>query len=122
MPPLENMLGTVGVGVVQEEKRQRRKTLSKREIEEICASMRMLAADDAARGLLKDHRRYCDACQRAVCAAGFVQYDRYALCNHCATEYEVAAARQLASSIGRFVRDKNFGETGVYALESLLRH
>ncbi|HTE86281.1 MAG TPA: hypothetical protein VK821_16275 [Dehalococcoidia bacterium] len=121
LPPLEDVLGAVGTTIGRVAKRPRRRAVSKREIAEICASMRLLADDDLARGFIADRRRYCDACERAVCAAGFVQYERYALCNHCATEYEVATVRGVTSSIGRFVRDKNFGETGVYALESVWR-
>ena len=98
----------------------RRRTLSKREVAEICSSMRLLAERDLAQGFLADRRRYCDACQRAVPAAGFVQYTRYAVCNHCAMEFEVASARGRAETIGRFVRDKNFGETGRYVLDSIL--
>ena len=98
---------------------QRRRTLSKQEVDEICASMRRLAERDLAKGYLAGRRRYCDACQRAVPAAGFVQYTRYAICNHCAMEFEVASARGRAETIGRFVRDKNFGETGLYVLDSV---
>jgi hypothetical protein len=116
--PLVNLRGTIG----EEEKRPRRRALSRRAIEEICASIRMIAVDDLAKGRLLAPKRYCDACQRVVCSAGFVDYGRYALCNCCAMEYEVASARCVTSSIGRYVRDKNFGETAAYALDTVLSH
>ena len=79
--------------------------------------MHLFIEDDVSQGLSLGERRYCGACERVRSAAGFVQYDRYVICNPCATEYEVANARDLALSAGHYVRDKKFGETGFYSLE-----
>jgi formate dehydrogenase maturation protein FdhE len=78
--------------------------------------MKLFVDDDLSRGMAATSRNYCDACQRARPAAGFIQYDRYAICNCCATEYEVARARGTIASPGQFVRDKHFGEGEAYAL------
>jgi hypothetical protein len=83
---------------------------------------------DAMHGLLERDlamgtsigKQYCDACQRVRNGAGFVVYGRYTVCNQCATEFEVANARGLLTTIGQFVRDKNFGETARYALDTVL--
>jgi hypothetical protein len=80
--------------------------------------MRAFVEDDISKGTQTTDRRYCDACERLRSAAGFVQYERYVICNLCATEYEVANARGIALSAGQYVRDKNFGEAGFYALDS----
>jgi hypothetical protein len=80
--------------------------------------MHLFVEDDITRGTQPWDRRYCDACERLRSAAGFVQYARYSLCNLCAIEYEVANARGFALTAGQYVRDKNFGEAGFYALES----
>jgi hypothetical protein len=94
--------------------------LSKRKrIAAVIDAMRRLAEKDLARHDLVA-RKYCDACQRVRPGAGFVHYGRYAVCNACATEFEVANVRGLLTTIGRFVRDKNFGETAQYALDPAL--
>ena len=49
-------------------------------------------------------------------AAGFIQYDRYSMCNHCAIEYEAARLRGVVGTPGQFVRDKHFGEADYYVL------
>ena len=81
--------------------------------------MRLFVDDDLANGVSPTKKLYCDACQGAQPAPGFIQYDRHLLCNRCAIEYEVARARGFALSAGQFVRDKNFGEADAYALGSL---
>jgi hypothetical protein len=90
--------------------------LSASQIEAIRTAMQLFVDDDVARGVAVSNRIYCDACQRARPAAGFIQYGRYAVCNSCAIEYEVAHARGVISSPGQYVRDKNFGEADFYAL------
>ena len=79
--------------------------------------MVLFIEEDLSKGTQPSDRRYCDACERLRSAAGFVQYERYCVCNPCATEYEVANARGIALSAGQYVRDKNFGEAGFYALD-----
>src|SRR5690348_4760266 len=61
-------------------------------------------------------RLYCDACERARPAQGFVQERRYLLCEDCCREYEAGVASKRVSSAGQFVRDKHFGEAESYAL------
>ena len=83
--------------------------------------MQLFVEDDVAKGLSVDKRLYCDACERVRPAAGFIQYDRYSVCNACAIEYEVARARGLTATAGQYVRDKHFGEAEHYAVEALLK-
>lgn len=90
--------------------------LSAAQIEAIRRAMRVFVDDDLARGEEPHRRAYCDGCERARPVAGFIQYDRYSLCNACATEYEIARARGLVSTVGHYVRDKRFGEGEYYAL------
>lgn len=90
--------------------------LSAAQVTAIRSAMRVFVDDDLARGIEPQRRLYCDGCERARPAAGFIQYERYAMCNECATEYEVARARALLASPGQFIRDKRFGEGDFYAL------
>jgi hypothetical protein len=90
--------------------------LSTGEMEAIRAALSLFVEDDIARGVAAFSRLFCDACQRARPAAGFIQYGRYATCNACAIEYEVARARGLLGTPGQFVRDKRFGEGDAYVL------
>lgn len=94
-----------------------RQSLSTSQIASIRAAMHLFVEDDEASGRMLHQRRYCDACERVRPAAGFIQYDRYALCNPCATTYEIARARGMAVSAGQYVRDHRFGETLAYSLE-----
>ena len=90
--------------------------LSQSQIEAIRSAMRLFVDDDLARGVRRTDRMYCDACQRPRPAAGVIRYSRYALCNGCATEYEVARAGGALSTPGQFVRDKHFGEDERYVI------
>lgn len=90
--------------------------LSAVQINAVRASLALFVEDDVARGVPAFSRIFCDACQLARPAAGFIQYGRYAVCNACAIEYEVAHARGLLSTPGQYVRDKAFGEAEVYRL------
>lgn len=90
--------------------------LSTAQVEAIRGAMRVFVEDDLARGVDETRRTYCDGCERARPTAGFIQYDRYALCNACATEYEVARARGLVATPGQYIRDKRFGEGDSYTL------
>lgn len=92
------------------------RTLSPGQIEAIRSAMQLFIDDDLARGVRRTDRMYCDACQRPRPAAGVIRYGRYALCNCCATEYEVARAKGALSSPGQFVRDKHFGEDERYVI------
>ncbi len=92
------------------------RTLSPALVEAIRSAMRLFVEDDLARSPLRPSKLYCDACERVRPAAGFIQYDRYGLCNLCATEYEVARARGQVATAGQYVRDKHFGDGALYEL------
>ena len=92
------------------------RTLTPAQVDAIRAAMRLFVDDDLARGSAIRAKLYCDACERARPAPGFIQYDRYGLCNLCATEYEVARARGQVSTAGQYVRDKHFGDGALYEL------
>ena len=75
----------------------------------IRTAMRLCLDDDVARGVLPEHRVACEACRRPRPLPGAIQYDRSMLCNACATEYEVARARGLVSSVTQFTWEKGAG-------------
>jgi hypothetical protein len=107
-PPAYLNAGAAGVPAV---------ALSTTQLAAIRAVMRTFVDDDLARGVALQARMFCHACQQGRAMAGFIAYDRYQLCNWCATEYEVARARGEVQSAGQFVRDKVFGEGPAYALD-----
>jgi hypothetical protein len=104
--------------VRRESQRRQSHPLSRTQLAAIRAAMHVFVEDDISQGTRPEDRRYCDACERLRSAAGFVRYERYIICNLCATEYEVASARGITLSAGQYVRDKNFGEAGFYSLDS----
>ena len=59
----------------------------------IRTAMLTFVEDDLAFGSLRRGRRWCVRCAADQPAPGFVQYDCGALCNACATEYELSRAR-----------------------------
>jgi hypothetical protein len=89
---------------------QRGHQLSETQVGAIRAAMRSFVEDDLALGRVPAGRLYCDACEQPQPAAGFIRYDRYQVCNACATEFELVRAHGLTRSIGQFVRDRRFGE------------
>ncbi len=94
----------------------RERTLSITQIDAIRAVMKLFVDDDVARGVGAFGRVYCDGCEQPRPAAGGIHYDRYLLCNGCAIEYEVARARGLITTPGKYVRDKHFGDGDLYLL------
>ncbi len=120
-PPLSPSLASGPLPLVSTvspliERRPLQRSLSTSQIEAIRSAMQLFVDDDLARGVRSTDRMYCDACQRPRSAAGAIHYGRYALCNGCATEYEVARATGALASPGQFVRDKHFGEGERYAI------
>jgi hypothetical protein len=93
-----------------------RRTLTDGQLASIKATMHLFVEEDEERGLTLTQRRFCDACEKARPAPGFIQYGRYSLCNACATSYEIAQARGMSLSAGQYVRDNRFGETMAYAV------
>jgi formate dehydrogenase maturation protein FdhE len=92
--------------------------LSRSQLTAICTAMAVFRTDDLARGVPEPARTYCDACQGPRPLAGALRYDRYLLCNTCATAYEVARARGLLATAGQFVREHRFGEGDRYRLDN----
>jgi len=77
----------------------------------------MLGANHAsAAPPMRGFRLFCDACERAVPAAGCHHAPRHTLCPGCSQEYALAVATGRPVSIGQYVRDKRFGEGDLYAL------
>ncbi|HZQ36562.1 MAG TPA: hypothetical protein VFD32_11555 [Dehalococcoidia bacterium] len=119
--PLSSSLATATLAVNSPfpplvERMPAQRSLSHGQIEAIRSAMQLFVDDDLARGVRRTDRMYCDACQRPRPAAGVIRYGRYALCNCCATEYEVARAKGALASPGQFVRDKHFGEDERYVI------
>jgi hypothetical protein len=77
--------------------------LTPHQVEAIVAVMRLFVDDDLANGVAPLATRACDACRQQRPAPGFVRYEDRALCNLCATEYEVRRARGLSRSIGVYL-------------------
>ncbi len=82
--------------------------------------MQLFIDEDLTNGVSLSQRLLCHGCRLPCSMAGFLQYERYQLCNGCATEYEVARMRGVVASIGQYVREKQFSEAGRRALEALL--
>jgi hypothetical protein len=90
--------------------------LSPTQLASIRTVMQGFVEDDVARGVSPTARRFCDACEGPSSMLGCLAYERYLLCNLCATAYELAQAAGCVQSPGCFVRDKRCAETEVYAL------
>jgi hypothetical protein len=89
--------------------------LSAAQLTAIHTAMQLFVEDDVAAGVAPDARGYCDGCAAPRPAPGAIAYDRYRLCNRCATEYEVARITRVVESIGQYVRGKRFGEAEAFA-------
>jgi hypothetical protein len=72
--------------------------------------MQLFVEDDLDHGVPVSLSLYCHACERGRPAPGFIRYGHYQFCNGCATEFEVASARQEVRSVGEYMRDRRFGE------------
>lgn len=92
------------------------RALTASQVEAIRVAMKLFVEDDLSQGVVGSSRIYCDGCERPRPAAGFINYDRYVLCNNCAIEYEVARARGAITTPGQYVRDKHFGDGDLHAL------
>jgi hypothetical protein len=82
--------------------------------------MRSFVADDLALGVSPAATLHCPACERKRPRAGAIPYERYLVCNLCATEFEIARVGLAPLSIGQYIRDKQFGESERYALPQSL--
>ena len=86
------------------------RTLSLTQLTSIRAAMHTFVADDLARGVSPAAPLYCDACDGPRPQPGFRAYERYQLCDPCATAYEAAMALGQVTTPGQFVRNARFGE------------
>jgi len=84
--------------------------------------MRLFVDEDLDTGVSPEHRLHCDACQCDRPMAGFLQFERYQLCNACATKYEVARMCGAVASVGRYVGGKKSGEATISAMPKGLRY
>lgn len=71
-------------------------SLTREQTRAVRAVMRLFADEDLARGVARSARRLCERCRHLRRAAGFIQYGATALCNPCATAYELARLRHAA--------------------------
>jgi hypothetical protein len=69
----------------------------------IRAAMQTFVDDDLAFGSGRRLRRWCVGCRAERPAPGFVAYEGAALCNPCATEFELIRARGLADTAVAFL-------------------
>jgi hypothetical protein len=69
----------------------------------IRTAMQTFVDDDLAFGSLQTTRRWCVRCEGERPAPGFVEYDCGALCNRCATEYELSRARGVVWTPAEFL-------------------
>ena len=83
------------------------RVLTTRQLAAIRNAMHLFVEDDLARGVSPSLSEYCPACDAPKPLPGFVRYDDVALCNACATDYEIARTRGLVQSAATFVFDRN---------------
>jgi len=81
----------------------RMRVLTQRQERAIRTAMQTFVDDDLAFGSLRSTQRWCDCCRADRSAPGFVDYDCGALCNRCATEYELSRARGLVWTPAEFL-------------------
>ena len=79
-------------------------SLTRTQTQAVRTVMRLFAEEDLARGVQRTARRACACCDRQRPAAGFISYEDVAFCNACATAYELARMRHVASSALTFIR------------------
>lgn len=78
-------------------------TVTRTQVRAVREAMQLFAEEDLARRVSARDRRHCDRCRRARPAAGFILYGDAALCNRCATLYELARLRHMAASVPQFL-------------------
>ena len=79
------------------------RVLTLRQERAIRTAMQTFVDDDLAFGSLRSAQRWCDCCRAQRSAPGFVDYECGALCNRCATEYELSRARGLVLTPAEFL-------------------
>ena len=79
------------------------RALTARQLAAIRDVMHLFVEDDLDRGVSSTMSEYCPACDAPQPLPGFVRYDDTALCNACATEYEIARTRGLIHDAASFI-------------------
>jgi hypothetical protein len=80
-------------------------TLSREQTRAVRTVMRIFAEEDLAHGVSRRARRLCQRCHRERPAAGFICYSGAALCNTCATAFELARLRHTAVTVSDWLTD-----------------
>lgn len=81
----------------------RRRTPTGAQIAAVRVVMRLFADDDLANGVSPERRQRCAACRSWQPAPGFVEYERLAFCNVCATAYEIDRLRGVIDAAPEYV-------------------
>jgi hypothetical protein len=79
-------------------------SLTPQQVAAIRDVMHIFVEDDLDRGVPLRASAYCPACDAPRPLAGFVRYDDVALCNACATDYEIARTRGLVADASEFIQ------------------
>jgi hypothetical protein len=95
------------------------RTLSPKQLAAIKTVMQTFIADDLDRGVSPATRLYCHGCRGPRPQPGFLMYERYQLCNDCATGYETLLTSGQVATPGQFVRDRRFGEEFQWQLDQV---
>jgi hypothetical protein len=82
------------------------RTLTPNQMTAIRDAMQLFVEDDIAQGVPPQAIEYCPGCDAPRPLPGFVRYEDAALCNACATEYEIARTGGLVADAATYLRDK----------------
>ncbi len=77
--------------------------LSREQTDAVHEVMQLFVEDDLAHGVSHTERRLCPHCRHRRRAAGFIVYGATALCNGCATAFELARLRHVSTPVVEFV-------------------
>jgi hypothetical protein len=82
------------------------RALTTRQVAAIRDAMHLFVEDDLERGVPSNVSAYCPSCDAPRPLPGFVRYDEVALCNACATDYEIARTRGLVQDAKTYIADR----------------
>jgi hypothetical protein len=80
------------------------RTLTPVQLTALQTVMRLFVEEDLGRGIGPTQVRYCSACHSYRPMAGFIQYGTHAVCNRCATAYEIARLRGVVATIDQHLQ------------------
>lgn len=103
-PPIDGAAAPAGRGYHAEAAARR---LTAAQLTAIQTAMQILIEDDLYRGVSPEAVDFCTTCDAWRPLAGLIRYGDFALCNDCATEYEVAQIAGLVSDPDQFMRDRS---------------